>query len=356
MFAAPSVNGSQSFNPFPVADSSPQPSKINVQYITFNVDTDAIYDAEGRAEFSKIWQLISEKYPGQVVVCMGKFYVSKEVLRQGLENLDAFHDTMATILGKEKDANQGVNHYYVEGNPVAQFAGTLRDNLAISPDMKIKPEDFCDLKDITGSVNNKYSALTADFNEDNFNITQSDSFFSKKYHHETTNKTKATWKRIQISVGSIVRALMVVGLAGAYYFRQTKVGMGFAIGTAAVGGSRLLMLLMVRGLQPLKPKVPTKVAKLFNSIKRGNWGHFFSGATTFGTVSLAQLVAVHYAVKPLAGRNVPLLSGFARGAMQQAARCPTAVRIGALLAISTLFTFMSVRSSILRRRESYERI
>ena len=226
---------------------------------------------------------------------------------------------------------------------------------------------------------------------------------SKKFELIAPNAEVASTE-YPISSNTIIRALLVAGLAGTHLLRKTKLGWVFAIGTAALGIANIFSSKTYYsrkgnvGTGMLgKPSTSFEVVSSFSSHTysyKGNvgtgmlgkpstsfetdgrsgetsfstkiplplpasinalfhkYGSKISLATTFVTVSLTQLMAVHYAIKPLAGRHVPVLSGFLRGVTHHVGKYPIAVPIATLLAISALFTYLSAP----KKRPNYETI
>ena len=148
------------------------------------------------------------------------------------------------------------------------------------------------------------------------------------------------------------RALFLAGLVEAYLLRRNKLGWVALIPTIISG--TMVLVSNLRGApgsylsanrRIYRTKFPIQLPPLTNMLKviQNKFGSKISLAATFGTISLAQLVAVHYIAKPLANRNVPVLSGAVRGVIHQVGRCPVALPIATLLAISALFTYVSAR-------------
>ncbi len=289
----------------------------------------------------------------KIVVSEGVFLVSKEAL--ALTNSD-FHRLIFELF--KNDPFENLENYVVEGENELRSTDSLREKYFRIKRSKVgefTPDDLTRVqKDETKSLN--------EVNWDLFDPERD----------SVTSKTKSAWGKVQIPKKSVFRSFLVAGLAGAYLFRKSKLGVGLAIGTTALGVGKLLhsgyqKLRTIRFVEshenygrrmgksticrPISVSVPEQIAQVFKNRKL-NW--LFAGAIRFGMVALTPLVAVHYVVKPLASRSIPVLAGFARGTLHQLEKVPLTAQIGTLLAISALFAYYRARKSY--QRSLYEKI
>ncbi len=276
---------------------------------------------QGNKVSDDLWKYLKNKrLNGLVIYNNERLFLSDDVIDLGdnIATAEKFSDAIKEIAGKK---NKESNHlkYHLQGVNTFFYIESLDDA-------------------IERGVCLTYRVLTGDV----------DPMIVPKNRYTYIPKQKAE-KLFKVSIQSLFKGMLLICLAHAYFLRRTRVGAVGLFGVAGFGG--LLMLSRLRkGPRQLVGYCKSLREDTFDfqssAIGRGlkvidkKFGSKMSLATTFGAVSLTQLVVAHYAVKPLARRTIPILSGSTCYVLQHLDKWPVAVKIGALIALSTLFTYV----------------